>query len=46
MIEDDCIPGGKYLTIRRLPDGDVAIERGEYGLWQEALTIHREEKEL
>ena len=39
VVEDDCYPGGRYLVVRKLSSGGVAIERGEYGRWQESLTI-------
>jgi len=45
-IEDNCVPGGYYLTISRTSDKAIAIERGCYGQWQEVLKVYREEKEL
>jgi len=44
-LEDNCVPGGSYLVLSRTEGGALAIERGQYGRWSEAITLRREYKE-
>ena len=44
VIEDNKIPGGRYLTISRTADGYIAVDKGEYGRWHVTIKVKKEEK--
>jgi len=44
VVEDNCVPGGRYLTISRTVDGYIAVDKGEYGRWHVTIKVKKEEK--
>ena len=45
VLEDNKIPGGRYLTIAKTTDGYITIDSGEYGRWHTTIKLRREHQE-